>query len=128
MKLEDYFNFLAPDDIRLKGTRIGIERILYDYIHRGWSPEQIAQTYGPNLTLEQVYATITYYLHNKEEIDRYLTEWIEHGNRMREEQAKNPTPAMMKILKVKEEIKKEYGGSVRKYLEAKRRERTQVSS
>ena len=33
MQLEDYFNFLSEDDIRLKGTRIGIETILYGYIH-----------------------------------------------------------------------------------------------
>jgi hypothetical protein len=26
MQLEDYFNFLAPDDIRLKGIRVGIEK------------------------------------------------------------------------------------------------------
>ena len=25
MQIEDYFNFLAEDDIRIKGTRIGIE-------------------------------------------------------------------------------------------------------
>ena len=31
-KLTDYFNFLTTDDIRLKGTRIGIETILYEYI------------------------------------------------------------------------------------------------
>ena len=29
MQLEDYFDFLAADDIRLKGSRIGIESILY---------------------------------------------------------------------------------------------------
>jgi hypothetical protein len=34
MQLEDYFNFLALDDIRVKGTRIGIETIFYDFIHR----------------------------------------------------------------------------------------------
>ncbi|MBD2520577.1 hypothetical protein H6G93_37695 [Nostoc sp. FACHB-973] len=28
MQLEDYFTFLAPDDIRLKGSRIGIKTIL----------------------------------------------------------------------------------------------------
>ena len=33
MQLEDYFDFLAPDDIRIKGTCIGIEPILYEYIH-----------------------------------------------------------------------------------------------
>ena len=34
MQLEDYFNVLAPDDIRLRGTRIGIETILYRFIHQ----------------------------------------------------------------------------------------------
>ena len=99
MQLEDYFNFLAPNDIRLKGTRIGIETILYDFIHRSRSPETIAATY-PSLTLEQVYATITYYLHKKEEIHAYMTEWIEHGRRMREEQERNPPPVVLKLRRL----------------------------
>jgi hypothetical protein len=41
MQLEDYFDFLASNDIRLKGHRIGIESILYEYIHNGQSPEAI---------------------------------------------------------------------------------------
>jgi uncharacterized protein (DUF433 family) len=51
MQLEDYFDFQRPDDIRVKGTRIGIETILYDFIHRARTPEQIAQTY-PSLNKE----------------------------------------------------------------------------
>ncbi|MEH2239315.1 hypothetical protein [Nostoc sp.] len=45
MKLEEYFNALAPDDIRirLKGTRIGIESILYEYIYRCKTLEEIAE-------------------------------------------------------------------------------------
>jgi hypothetical protein len=39
MQLEEYFNFLAPNDIRLNGTRIGIETILYEYIYRARTPE-----------------------------------------------------------------------------------------
>ena len=35
----EYFLFLADDDIRVKGTRIGIEHILYEYIHNAKSPE-----------------------------------------------------------------------------------------
>jgi hypothetical protein len=27
MKLEDYFDFLSPEDIRIKGTRVGKERL-----------------------------------------------------------------------------------------------------
>ncbi len=31
MQLEDYFDFLAPNDIRIKGHRIGIETVVYEY-------------------------------------------------------------------------------------------------
>ena len=82
MQLEEYFDFLGPDDIRLKGTRVGIETILYDHIHRSRTPEQIAAEY-PSVTLEQVYATILYRLHYREAVDAYLTEWLEWGNQMR---------------------------------------------
>lgn len=102
MQFEDYFDFLDENDIRLKGTRIGIETILYDFIHRSQTPEAIMQSY-PSLTLEQVYATITYYLHNKEKISTYLTEWIEHGQQMREQQAQNPTPVMLRLRRIKVE-------------------------
>jgi hypothetical protein len=56
-QLDDYFDFQRLDDIRLKGTRVGIETILYDFIHRCRTPEEIAQSY-PSLTLEQVYFSI----------------------------------------------------------------------
>jgi len=39
MQLEDYFNILTPNDIRIKGSRIGIETILYEYIYRARTPE-----------------------------------------------------------------------------------------
>ena len=96
MKLESYFDFLAPDDIRIKGTRIGIETVLYEHIHRSQSPEVIATRY-PSLTLEQVYAAITYYLHNREAVNTYLEDWLEHGRRMREEQKRNPPPVVVKL-------------------------------
>ena len=71
MQLEEYFDFLAPNDIRLKGHRIGIETILLDYIELGLFPEDIVLRY-PSLSLEQVYATITYYYRNQAKIDAYL--------------------------------------------------------
>ena len=43
MQLEDYFDFLAPDDIRIKGHRIGIEFVLYEYIYHGQTPEELAR-------------------------------------------------------------------------------------
>ena len=95
MQLEDYFDFLAPNDIRIKGSRIGIETVLYDFIHRARTPEQIAADYW-SIDLEQVYATILYYLHNKEAVHQYVTDWLEFGERMREEQEKNPDPVILR--------------------------------
>lgn len=102
MQLEDYFNFLAPDDIRLKGSRIGIETILYEYIYRARTPEEIANIYT-SLTLDQVYATILYYLQNKESVGKYITDWLEWGHRMREEQRRNPPPVVARLMKLKAE-------------------------
>lgn len=96
MKLGDYFDFLAPNDIRLKGHRIGIETILTDYLNLGLFPEEIVVRY-PTLTLEEVYATITYYWRNQEQVDAYLQAWKEHGERMRREQELNPSPAVQRL-------------------------------
>jgi uncharacterized protein (DUF433 family) len=41
MQLEDYFDFLSPDNIRIKGHRISIDNVL-DYYLEGYSPEEIA--------------------------------------------------------------------------------------
>jgi uncharacterized protein (DUF433 family) len=102
MLLEDYFDFQRPDDIRVKGTRIGIETILYDFIHRARTPEEIAQTYL-SLTLEQVYATILYYLHNKEEVSQYIANWLEWSHQQLKAQELNPPPAIIRLRKLRAE-------------------------
>ena len=104
MQLEDYFNFISTNDIRLKGSRIGIETILYEYIYRARTPEEIANIYT-SLTLEQVYATILYYLQNQEQVNQYLVDWLEWGRKMREEQKQNPSPTVQKLMKIKAERK-----------------------
>ena len=96
MQIEDYFEFLSPEDIRVKGTRVGIETVLYDHVHRNRTPEQIVASY-PSLTLEQVHATILYYLRNREAIDASLADWLEFGRQMRREQAQ--APAMRDFVK-----------------------------
>ena len=102
MQLETYFDFLAPDDIRVKGSRIGIESVLYEYIFREQTPEAIAQRF-PTLTLEQVYATILYYLLNRTPIDAYMADWLEYGRHMRGEQDRNPPPFVTRLRTLKAE-------------------------
>jgi uncharacterized protein (DUF433 family) len=100
MQLEDYFDFLGTDDIRIKGHRVGIESVLYEYIYREQTPEAIAQRF-PTLTLEQIYATILYYLHNREQVTTYIAEWIEYGRRARAEQERNPPPFVKRLRALK---------------------------
>jgi uncharacterized protein (DUF433 family) len=96
MQLEDYFSFLAPDDIRVKGTRIGIETILTDYLELGLFAEQIAARY-PSLTIEQVYATLTYYWHNRPQVDAYL-QTVDLGlERQHREQDLHPSVAVQRL-------------------------------
>jgi len=52
-------NYSVRECPRLKGHRIGIETILPDYLD-GLTLEEIALRYS-TLTLEEIYATITYY-------------------------------------------------------------------
>ena len=97
--LEDNFMFLAENDIRLKGTRVGIETVLCEYIDNSKMPVVIADHYYTP-TLEQVYATILYYLQNQEKVGAYLANYLEYCRKAREEQAKNPSPAVVRLRKL----------------------------
>jgi uncharacterized protein (DUF433 family) len=96
MQLEDYFTFLAPNDIRVKGTRVGIEAILTDYLELGLFAEQIAARY-PSLSVEQVYATLTYYWRNRAQMDAYLHTVDQELERQRREQDLHPSPAVQRL-------------------------------
>jgi len=97
MQLEDYFVFLAPDDIRIRGTRIGIEHVLYEYIHNAKSPEEVAQTFQ-TVTLAQVYATVLYYLENRETVGQYIADWLDYTLKSEAEHDQHP-PAIAERLR-----------------------------
>jgi uncharacterized protein (DUF433 family) len=99
MRLEDYFEFLDPDVIRVKGHRIELEQIVELY-HEGYSAEQI-QLELPTLSLEEVYAALTYYLHNRAEVDAYVARQAAVVEReLREADAREPSPAMQRIRRL----------------------------
>lgn len=91
MQLEDNFDFVPPpyEQIRLKGTRIGIEHVIR-YHNGGMTAEQIAHAFAYPLPLAQVYAAITYYLHRQDELDAYVRRIDEAGDRLRQEIEKDP--------------------------------------
>ncbi|NEO36915.1 MAG: DUF433 domain-containing protein [Moorea sp. SIOASIH] len=102
MKIEDYFDFIASDDIRIKGTRVGIENVLYEYIYRNRTPEEILNCFY-TITLEQVYATILYYLNNKEVVSQYIYDWLEWSHQQQKAQELNPPPGIVRLRKLKAE-------------------------
>jgi len=91
MQLEDNFEFVPPpyEQIRLKGTRIGIEHVIR-YHNGGMTAEQIAHAFAYPLPLAQVYAAITYYLQRKDELDDYVRRIDEAGEQFRQEIEKDP--------------------------------------
>jgi uncharacterized protein (DUF433 family) len=99
MQLESYFDFLSENDIRLKGTRIGIETILEDFFN-GSDPEEIAIRYT-SLSFEQVYATITYYLHNRKKTDAYMRAWREYTDQASQEADENPPEVVKRLRRLK---------------------------
>jgi uncharacterized protein (DUF433 family) len=84
MQFEDYFEFLAPDEIKIKGHRIWMQDVLYEYIHAAMTVEELAERFD-TLSLEQIHAVILYYLHNKETMDKYMADWLEYCRKSREE-------------------------------------------
>jgi uncharacterized protein (DUF433 family) len=96
MHLDEYFDVLAPDDIRIKGHRIGIESVLYEYLYRERTPEEIAARF-PTLALDEIYATILYYLRNEDRVRAYMAAWIEHGVEQRERQQRHPTAVIRRL-------------------------------
>lgn len=84
MELEKYFDFRNEGSVLIMGTRVGIETVLRDYLE-GASPEEIVLRY-PALSLEQIHATITYYLANKEKLSEYLSKVRQNGEKAWEAQ------------------------------------------
>ncbi|MCC6330309.1 MAG: DUF433 domain-containing protein [Acidobacteria bacterium] len=58
---------------RVKGTRVSIDSVLHAFNNEGASPEEIVWQFD-TLDLTKVYAVITYYLNNRERVDKYLAE------------------------------------------------------
>jgi uncharacterized protein (DUF433 family) len=104
MELENYFEFIEDQAIRIAGTRVGIETVLRDY-QEGASPEEIVLHY-PTLSLDQVYATITYYLANREKIQDYLAQVRQRQEEAWQEQQRHPSDF---VLALRRRLERERG-------------------
>jgi uncharacterized protein (DUF433 family) len=105
MQLEDYFEFLDPDDIRIKGHRIGIDDVIKYYLD-GYSPDQILVEL-PTLNLEKIYATLTYYLQNRRQMDAYLLRLAKWREERYQEWLANLSPLALRLRAIKAQREQE---------------------
>jgi uncharacterized protein (DUF433 family) len=58
--------------LRVTGTRVSLDSVIYAF-NEGATPEEIVQQY-PTLDLKDVYAVVSYYLQNRDEVETYLAQ------------------------------------------------------
>jgi uncharacterized protein (DUF433 family) len=69
LQIAPMLDVLAPDDVRIRGHRIGLEHLVFAF-NRGETAEEIVQRF-PGMDLRTVYTLIAYYLTYRDEIDSY---------------------------------------------------------
>ena len=76
--------------VKVGGTRVTLDTVVKAFI-RGATAEEIAQQY-PTLTLSDIYATISYYLRNRKEVDKYLGKRKKQAQAIKRENEKRLDP------------------------------------
>lgn len=81
--------------IRIADTRVTLDVVIARFRQQR-TPEQIQESF-PTLKLADIYAVITYYLNNQDEIDAYLRQQDEAAVKLREEiEVKQPQSAELR--------------------------------
>ena len=81
--LPDILVCTPQGSLRIAGTRVSLDSVIYAFLE-GATPEEICQDFSA-LSLAQVYATIAYYLNNREQVDAYLQEERRASENLRRE-------------------------------------------
>ena len=103
MELTDIFEFISPNAIRIKGTRIDIEFVIEEFL-AGSNPKRIRRRY-PHLAPLQIYASVTYYLLNQKRMEAYIEAGRKADEAAYQEQLKNPSPGVARLMKIAAEAK-----------------------
>jgi uncharacterized protein (DUF433 family) len=67
--------------LRVGKTRVSLDSVIIAF-NQGSTPEDIVCSYD-SLTLPEVYATVSYYLQHREEVDAYLAERRQKNEELR---------------------------------------------
>ena len=102
MQLEDYLEFLGPNEIKIKGHRIWLEHVLDEYLYREMTLEELVERFD-TLTKDEILAVLLYYHHNKEAMDKYMADWVEYCRQSREENRREHAEWYEKMRRLKPE-------------------------
>lgn len=94
MEPEDYFDFYPNGVMRLKGHRIDLEHVVYEYNHGMGMPELLERF--PSLNQEKIQACLDYYLAHKEKIDQDIERWREEDELAYQKQQSDPRVIALK--------------------------------
>ena len=72
--------------MRVGKTRVPLDTVVYAF-NQGASPEEIVMSYM-SLELGDVYAVVNYYLHNRNDVDAYLSEREAEATQIKDENEK----------------------------------------
>jgi len=75
---------------KVGGTRVTLDTVVKAFI-RGATAEEIAQQY-PSVSLSDIYSTISYYLQNRNEVDKYLAKRKKQAQTVKRENEKRLDP------------------------------------
>ena len=100
MELEDYFEFLTPEDIRVKGTRIGIEHILYEYVV-GRRQKKLPKNFILLAWSRFMRQFCIIYWRDRETVGKYLENWLDYTNKAQAKFDRDPPAFVAKVLKWK---------------------------
>jgi uncharacterized protein (DUF433 family) len=97
LPVSPYLEAHASDDVRITGTRVGLEHLVWAY-NDGFTAEELAMQYR-TVTLEQVHAVLAYYLANRSAVDEYLRQCVERSEKFRRELDRQPVPDVVLRLR-----------------------------
>ena len=86
----------------LIGSRVPLARVVYEF-QNGAAPETIRLDY-PTLSLEQVYGAITFYLANKQEVERDMEERRRIEGAVAKTQPPLPQELQQKLKRAREQM------------------------
>jgi hypothetical protein len=102
-KAEEYLEFVAPDEISVKGSRIGIESVPFAHLDQGVPPDEL-RSWFPALSAAEIEAVLGYARLHGAGVEKYLQAVRGREERVFRRAELNPSPAMRLIRELRAKL------------------------